>query len=205
MVFPLPSTSAPRETPSPFLVALLAADSRAAIRAAAADPVLRAQLEDRDGRGNTALWVALAHDDPLAVAALLKAGADPNARRADGLCPVAFAAWQGNDALLETLLRFGGQPGDGRVGGAGPLELCAQARQIGVFERLLAAKGVDLWEHRANGDDLVDHLAQTGLTAFSDALAQARHKERADAAQERARAWQQAFPGAGYAGPPPRL
>ena len=70
-----------------------------------------ADIEARDERGTTPLFLALAYNNPAVLTALLNAGMDPNARSRGGSTPLHMAAAAvKNPAVITVLLDAGADP-----------------------------------------------------------------------------------------------
>lgn len=68
------------------------------------------QRDVRSALGSTPLHLAAMNPDRSAMAALLKAGADPNARDADGSTPIHMAAYASRAEHARQLLAAGADP-----------------------------------------------------------------------------------------------
>ena len=77
---------------------------------AGADPALGADLETRDGRGETRLYQAVINGTTEAVTALLRAGANPNARNVVCMTPLHYAAALWRPGAGMALLTAGADP-----------------------------------------------------------------------------------------------
>ena len=77
---------------------------------AGADPALGADLETRDGRGETRLYQAVINGTTEAVTALLRAGANPNARNVVCMTPLHYAAALWRPGTGMALLTAGADP-----------------------------------------------------------------------------------------------
>lgn len=183
---------------APFICALQSPNSSGLIRVLSRHSEVTLGVDLPDETGKSALWVAIGQERPLDVAALLRAGANPNQRNPKGWLPSWFLAWQGQAALLESVVAFGGQLSDPTQTDRCLLGLAIESASLPTFGFLLPQPEVDVFGPLANGKDLLDavrHLPQ----AWADALEQERRRRRA---RDRQLAWQDSFPAAGCATTP---
>ena len=103
---------------------------------------------------------AKARDWPR-VAALIEAGADVDARQADGATAVHWAAYWDEPDALEGLIRAGADVNARNDYGAAPLWAACANRQRGMVDRLLAA-GADPNLGLGSGETLLMRCAHTG-------------------------------------------
>ncbi len=108
-----------------------------------------------------ALIGAARADDPAAVAALVRQGADVNARDEDGATALAWAADHSNLPMAELLLAKGADPNIANELGIGPLCL-AIANGSSALVKLLLAKGADPNLARENGETPLMTAARLG-------------------------------------------
>jgi ankyrin repeat protein len=90
------------------------------------------------GDGSALLSAVYAGDDTR-VAALLKAGADPDAANQFGATPLAEAARVGSTAIIERLLKAGANPRAVNADGETPLHTVARTGNVAAAKRLLRA------------------------------------------------------------------
>jgi cytohesin len=98
----------------------------------------------------------------------LAAGADVNAKYADGSTPLHFAAVVGRREVVELLIAEGADVNGKGVGGGTPLHYAALGGRKEVAE-LLIAKGADVNAKRSDGSTPLDRairLGQTETAAF---------------------------------------
>jgi hypothetical protein len=96
-----------------------------------------AQVNARDGKGRTALHLAVEDGQIEIVEALLEARADVNLRAASGATPLMLAAGKGHTAMVSLLLKHGSNQQLVGVAGATPLEMAARHGHLGAVEALL--------------------------------------------------------------------
>ncbi|MCB9658339.1 MAG: ankyrin repeat domain-containing protein [Polyangiales bacterium] len=129
--------------------ALLAAAEQGAVRR------LAELVPDAQGRGlgpaplDAALCAAAHHDRPEAVALLLEAGANPNARDRYG-CALARAMWCADDQVHDLLLARGANPNGPDVNGKTALHAAVARGRTSLVAKLLAA-GASLARRDAYG------------------------------------------------------
>ncbi len=115
--------------------------------------------------GSTPLHAAVRYGHTACIAALLKAGADPNAVNENGWTPLQVAAKRGSVDVVNQLIEAGARPGPPAPGGSSRpiLILGFESGSAGVVEALLKA-GCD--PNVTYGED---RPAVTYLEAFQDA------------------------------------
>ena len=97
-------------------------------------------------------WAAWSNDNPAVLAALLDAGAEPDARDENGNTPLQWAAsWNGNPAIIEALLTGGADLHARNNGGNTPLHIAAYNENPAVLSTLLNA-GADPTLRNTDGD-----------------------------------------------------
>lgn len=101
------------------------------------DPAMR---DVRTDLGSTPLHLAATNPDRSAMAALLAAGADPNARDGEGSTPLHMAAYASHGANVQLLLEAGADPLLKNNGGR---DAAAMARKVKADE---AAGVISLWQ-----------------------------------------------------------
>lgn len=99
---------------------------------------------------DAALCAAAHHDQPEAVAKLLEAGADPNARDRYGAA-LGRAMWTRDDTIHDLLLARGANPNGPSVNGQTVLHLAVERGRESLVGKLLAAGG------NPNRRDIYDH------------------------------------------------
>ncbi|MCB1886286.1 MAG: ankyrin repeat domain-containing protein [Rhodocyclaceae bacterium] len=105
-------------------------------RALAADPMAR---DLKSALGSTPLHLAAMNPDTSALKALVRAGADPNARNGDGSTPLHMAAYASRPEHAQLLLEAGADPLAKNDGGR---DAAAMARKVKSDE---AAGIISLW------------------------------------------------------------
>ncbi len=98
----------------------------------------RADVDQPQPDETTALHWAAYHGDATAAAALLRAGAKPDARTGTGVTPLAMAAEAGNQELVRLLLKARADPNLTLANGETPLMMAARNGNTAVIEQLLA-------------------------------------------------------------------
>jgi ankyrin repeat protein len=101
-------------------------------------------VDSRDGKGNTALIIAINRGDSNWTGFLLNKGADPNLPSTNGDTPLMAAARIGFEDAAEWLLNLGAKVDGSNKLGETPLIVAVQLRQIAMIKYLL--------EHGANPD-----------------------------------------------------
>src|SRR6266404_2309317 len=117
-----------------------------AVRLGAADVVAKSPQPSPLADGATALHWAAYRSDAESAAALIRAGANVNAKNKYGVTPLALAADQGSAALLDILLKAGAKPNDpiNFVNtGETPLMHAARSSKIDAVKTLVRA-GADV-------------------------------------------------------------
>ncbi len=108
-----------------------------------------------------ALLDAARNDDQAAVGALLRQGADCNARDGDGATALAWAAARNNSAMAKLLLGAGTDPNATNEMGIGPL-MIAITNGSTEMVKLLLEKGADPHIARENGETPLMTAARLG-------------------------------------------
>jgi ankyrin repeat protein len=145
-----------------------AADTARALLEQRADP------NDRDADGTTALHWAVHHDDLELAAALLDAGADPRAANRYGATPLYVASERGNAAVVTQLLERGADPNTALPAGETALMTAARTGNVATLQALLA-RGADpnaregwkgqtalMWAAHENNAAAIDALLAAG-------------------------------------------
>jgi ankyrin repeat protein len=124
-------------------------------------------------------WAAAAAEPPLvaavrsgdarAVAALLKARADVNARQGDGATALHWAAHLDDVKIAEVLIRAGARPGAADDTGATPLYLACTNRSAAMVGALVTA-GADPNATLLNGETALMTCSRTGDAKAVEAL-----------------------------------
>ena len=112
----------------------------------------RGSTERRGSGSNTPLHEAASHKNPAFVAALLEAGADPNARGSFGDRPLHDAAGNRNPAIAATLLKAGADPNARGQLDKTPLEVALNRNNRAVADLLLKGHGPAKAGSRAGAD-----------------------------------------------------
>jgi ankyrin repeat protein len=97
----------------------------------------RADVNERQAGGATALHWAVHRDDIDLTEALLDAGADVSAANREGVTPLALAAINGNAVVIERLLDAGANPNTTLANGETALMLAARTGNVEALETLL--------------------------------------------------------------------
>jgi cytohesin len=143
-----------------------------------------AAVEHREGTaGMTPLAVAALRGRDGAVAALLEAGADPEARSAQGETPLMIAAVKGHGAVTRRLLAAGADPEATTSAGVTAL-LIAAAQGHGEVVRELLAGGANPFAENPGGLDAA-RKARDGGHAELAALLEESKRSRAAAPSDR--------------------
>lgn len=180
---------------APFVSALQSPNATGLIRVLAQQEEARLRVDTPGEDGKSALWLAIGQERPLDVVALLRAGASPNQRGPKGLLPTWFLTWQGQAAVLESVVLFGGQLADPTQTERSLLGLAIESASLPTFTFLLPHAEVDVFAPLPNGQDLIEamkHLPERWAQALE-------HERKRRRAGERFLAWQGSFPGAGCA------
>jgi ankyrin repeat protein len=128
----------------------LAAGSAAAAEARLADAVMtadkvtlasllsgRANVNEPQADGTTALHWAVRHDDLATAEMLIKAGADVKAATRYGVTPISLAAMNGDAAMIRKLLDAGADPNTANPGGETTLMTAARTGKLDAVSLLL--------------------------------------------------------------------
>jgi ankyrin repeat protein len=128
-----------------FIAAVQKGDGSATTQLVADHPNI---VNARDGKGDTALIIAIGRRDPEFTGFLLRKGADPNLAGAGGDTPLIKAARLGFDDAAEWLIGLNAKiDGTNRMGET-PLIIAVQQRDLRMVRMLLAA-GADPDVHDA--------------------------------------------------------
>jgi ankyrin repeat protein len=103
----------------------------------------KANVNEPQADGMTALHWAARNDDLATARLLLRAGAKADAVNRFGLTPVAMAAQNGSGAMLELLLKAGGKADTANAGGETPLMTAARTGSVPAI-KALAAHGAQI-------------------------------------------------------------
>ncbi len=123
-----------------------------------------AAMPDAAAAQDLRLLAAAADGDTAAARHLVAAGADVNARRADGATALLWAAHRDDLELVDLLLRAGAGVNAADDNGVMPLERAAENASPAMVEKLLAA-GADTDVARASGLTPLMTAARTGHAA----------------------------------------
>jgi ankyrin repeat protein len=96
-------------------------------------------IDAKDGKGDTALVIAISRSDQDYTAFLLSKGADPNTPGSGGNTPLITAARNGFGQAVEWLLGQGAKVDGTNKMGETPLIVAVQQRQTAIVRTLLAA------------------------------------------------------------------
>jgi hypothetical protein len=118
-------------------------------------------LAERDANGDTALHRAVETGLPRVVAALLKAGADPQARTKNGETALHLAALHPEPEFTDLLLAARADPRLQNADGESPLHWAALTGHIVVAQRLLA-RGADARLKTRDGQTARDYARREG-------------------------------------------
>ncbi len=83
---------------------------RGAHRQSAELLILPSTIDQRDNRGESAIYYSIRARDKYILDRLLEVGANPNARNEYGETPLMLAASRGNEEMVRSLLRHGADP-----------------------------------------------------------------------------------------------
>ena len=95
-----------------------------------------------DADGWTPLHFAARNKEVLVIQALVKIGADPNARDESGRTPLHFAAFKSNDVVVSALVKAGADSNARTKGGRSPLHFAAMNNGVSVVS-ILVKVGAD--------------------------------------------------------------
>lgn len=130
-------------------------------------------IDTRNGKGETALRMAVMNNDIATVRFLIDQGANPNVQTRAGLTPLSRAAGQGYNAILKILLDIPGidvdlQDNDGNT----PLRLATVNNQTESVRQLLEKSANPNIQNNDGNTPLIRAMAQ-GYTEISKLLLQA--------------------------------
>lgn len=132
----------------------------------------RADVNQAQVDGMTALHWAAYHDDLQTARLLVGARADANAANRYGVTPLALACTNGNEALVKLLLEAGAAPNAALPGNETALMTAARTGRLGPVQALLA-RGADVNARERRGQTALMWAAADGHAAVVDALIQA--------------------------------
>jgi len=134
----------------------------------------KADLNELQGDGSSALLWAVHHDNADAAALLIDLGANVNAGNRYGITPLAEAALNGNVAIVEKLIAAGADVEAALPGGDTPLMIASRTGSAGAVKALLA-RGASvaareswhgetalMWAAGENHPDVIRLLAAAG-------------------------------------------
>jgi ankyrin repeat protein len=134
----------------------------------------RADVNEREADGTTALHYAAHRNDLELAQRLLDAGADPNAKNDYGATPMSEAAVTGNAALIEALVEAGADVESANADGQTALMVVARTGNVEAA-RVLLRRGADantqerwrgqtalMWAAAQNQPDVVRLLVEVG-------------------------------------------
>jgi ankyrin repeat protein len=98
----------------------------------------KADVNEAQPDGSTALHWAAYHGDLTSTKALLAKRADPAALTETGMSPLALACQTGNADIVRALLKAGADPNQTLKNGETPLMMAARTGNVPVIEQLLA-------------------------------------------------------------------
>ena len=137
----------------------------------------RADVNEPQADGMTALHWAVHHDDLELAKLLVDAKADVKAGNRYGVTPLALACTNGNEPMVALLLDAGADPSDRLRGGETALMTAARTGKLGPVKRLLA-RGADVNAKERHGQTALMWAAADGhadvVKALLDAGAECR-------------------------------
>jgi ankyrin repeat protein len=98
----------------------------------------KADVNEAQPDGSTALHWAAYHGDAKLAARLLAAKADPNAKTDTGITPMSLACESGNPEIVRALLKAGADANQTLANGETPLMMAARTGRVPLLEVLLA-------------------------------------------------------------------
>lgn len=129
----------------------------------------RADVNQPQVDGMTALHWATHHEDVDAVRLLLAAGADAKAANRYGVTPLSLACTTGNTAIVELLLEAGADPKGALPGGETVLMTASRTGRMGPVKVLLG-RGAEVNAHEQKGQTALMWAAAEGHVEVVDAL-----------------------------------
>lgn len=159
---PASAAASPSSPPAePALVTALREGDAGRWQRLLAEAAARSTVNTPGADGMTAIHWAVYRDDDGATAALIRAGAQVNARTRYGVTPLSLACTNGNAALIGQLVEAGADPNGALPEGETPLMTAARTGSVDAVRALLAA-----------GADVNAREAWKGQTALMWAVAQ---------------------------------
>jgi uncharacterized protein len=136
---PAPAQTSMGMEGSTFVQALRDGDDSKAVELLQSHPNV---VDYRDGKGETALLIAIARRDSQWTGYLLNQNADPNMAALNGDTPLIVAARAGFDTAADWLLQSGAKVDDRNRMGETALIVAVQRRQVPIV-KLLLSQGAD--------------------------------------------------------------
>jgi len=132
----------------------------------------RADVNQAQAGGMTALHWAVRLDDLETTKLLLNAGADVKAANRYGVTPLSLACTNGNEAMVGLLLEAGADPNASLRGNETPLMTAARTGRLGPVNALLA-RGADPGAKERHGQTALMWAAAEGHAEVADVLLKA--------------------------------
>lgn len=136
VILTTPATAQYVSDAEPFINAVRARDGNEAMQLMGSRPTV---VNSRNGKGETALNIAISRSDELWTNFLISRGADPNLQQSNGDTPLIAAARVGFNAAIELLLARGAKVDLANKMGETPLIVAVQQRELEAVRLLLAS------------------------------------------------------------------
>jgi hypothetical protein len=141
---------------TPFLQAARLGD-RAAVLAMLDAPV-KANIDAQDGRGNTALAIAVARRDAALADALIDRGAGLEVRNRDRWTPLFHAVSRGDIPMIQKLLDKGARTDLRDGGGLGIVDVALSTEKPAVYKTVQDFIDSKVPEWQVKGEDTIAHV-----------------------------------------------